>query len=279
MHLAPRPWTSARESTLAQNPPSTMGAPQNQRPMTPATDDRRVAEVTLGGNHEPVTQPAFGDSRTFGLDPRSGAVARTLPAAEIDPSASFSPMDVVALTEDSIDDFGRLLQDQPSAGCWCMWFIRPVAEYHTAGDSGNRAAFTELVRSATTPMGLLAYHEEEVAGWCAVGPRDRYVRALKTPTLRQRDRTEDGSVWLVPCFLVRRDLRRTGVATALLQRAVDLAAGAGAVAIEGFPLSGSRTRSKGSDFMTGTETLFASCGFNPVHRPSGNRVIMRRDLD
>ena len=188
-------------------------------------------------------------------------------------------VDVVPLTEDRLDDFGRLLCEQPeSRGCWCMWFIRPVAEYHRVGDAGNRDAFTDLVRSAPTPMGLLAYDRGSVAGWCAAGPRDRYVRILRAPTMRVRDRAEDSSAWLVPCFLIRSDLRRTGVATALLNAAVELAASSGAPAIEGFPLAGSRSRSKSADFMTGTETLFTGCGFRPVHRPSDNRVIMRRDL-
>lgn len=101
---------------------------------------------------------------------------------------------------------------------------------------------------------------------------------LKTPTLKGRDTGEDECVWFVPCFLVRGDERRTGVATVLLEAAVALAEEHGAPAVEGFPLAGSRPRSKGTDFMTGTETLFSSCGFTSVRRPSDNRVIMRRQL-
>ena len=172
-----------------------------------------------------------------------------------------------------------LLNSQPeSTGCWCMWFIRRVADYHASGSAGNRQALMGLLESDGHPFGLLAYKGDEAVGWCAVGPRSRYSRAIKTPTLKGRDPGEDDTVWFVPCFLVRPDARRSGVASALLEAAVSAAAEAGAMAIEGFPLSGSRPRSKGPDFMTGTEALFSACGFLPLRRPSDNRVVMRRDL-
>lgn len=101
---------------------------------------------------------------------------------------------------------------------------------------------------------------------------------MKAPTLRGRDASEDDQVWLVPCFLISAERRRMGVATALLRAAVGVAEQAGATAIEGFPLSGSRSRSKSADFMTGTESLFSSCGFGAVRRPFDNRVIMRHDF-
>lgn len=160
-----------------------------------------------------------------------------------------------------------------------MWFIRRVADYHAAGDAGNKAAFVELLDTSEVPVGLLAYSDEgDPIGWCAAGPRSRYSRAVKAPTMKGHDAAEDFDVWLVPCFLIHHDQRRRGVAKALLEAAVHVATEAGAKAIEGFPLSGSKTRSKSADFMTGTESLFAACGFSPLRRPSDNRVIMRREL-
>ena len=189
-------------------------------------------------------------------------------------------MEIRPLSQDQLEDFGTLQRSQPeSTGCWCMWFVRPVADYHASGDAGNRAAHAELLGASDVPTGLLAYSDEgDVVGWCAAGPRSRYVRAVKTPTMNGRDQREDDEVWLVPCFLIHPQHRRQGVATALLEAAVDLAARSGARAVEGFPLSGSKKRSKSADFMTGSEPLFAGCGFYPVRRPSNNRVIMRREL-
>lgn len=176
-------------------------------------------------------------------------------------------------------DLDTLFASDPAVDrCWCMWFITRVADFHEAGRSGNRAAFLDLAVRDEHPLGLIAYRGTEPVGWCAAGPRQRYTRAIRTPTMKDRNRGEDNSVWLVPCFFIRNDARHDGVATALLTAAVDLAKEQHAPAIEGFPLSGTKTRSGGSDFMTGVEAIFAAAGFKPVHRPSANRVIMRLDL-
>jgi GNAT superfamily N-acetyltransferase len=113
-------------------------------------------------------------------------------------------------------------------------------------------------------------------GWCAVGPRSRYRRALKTPTYIGRDPSEDDSVWLVPCFFVRQDARRAGLVEMLLQAAVGLAKEHGARAIEGFPFTGEKRRS--SDTQVGFESVFSACRFVAIRTPSPSRVIMRREL-
>lgn len=191
---------------------------------------------------------------------------------------AWGTVDVRPLTDERLEDFEELQGSQSqSVGCWCMWFVRRVIDFHEGGSAGNRAELLEVMRTAATPVGFLAYEGETAIGWCGAGPRARYTRAMKTPTLRGRDASED-DVWLVPCFLVHPGRREEGVASTLLKHVVAAAAEAGAVAVEGFPLSGSRRRSSSADFMTGTESLFASCGFVEVRRPSNNRVIMRRSL-
>lgn len=157
--------------------------------------------------------------------------------------------------------------------CFCMWFIIPVTRYHAGGRAANRRLFHAIVESDDAPAGLLAYRDGEVVGWCAAGPRSRYARALKTPSFRGNDKSEDDRVWLVPCFYVRADARHEGVSRALLLGAVQLARTHGAAAIEGFPFA---TGAKAShDRMVGFESLFASCGFSVSRRPTPTRVVMR----
>ncbi len=185
---------------------------------------------------------------------------------------------IKAATPESIDDVARLFStNQVTDKCWCMWFIIPVKDFHAAGSEGNRAQFCELAASSNLPMGLLAYQDGEPVGWCAVGPRSRYVRALKTPTYRGGAAEEDDDVWFVPCFFVRQDVRGEGIGQALLETAVTLAQEHYATAIEGFPYSGSKRRS-GSDVQVGFEALFRTCGFEVIREPSASRVVMRRDL-
>lgn len=181
------------------------------------------------------------------------------------------------LDPDNFHDLEALFGGDRAAGsCWCMWFIIRVKDYHQGGAAANEAKFKALAASSAHPLGLVAYSDGAPVGWTAAGPRSRYVRAVNTPTLKAVDRAEDETVWLVPCFFIRRDFRAQGIARLLLEGAVELAWEAGAAAIEGFPTAGAKRGS--ADQQVGTEKLFESCGFAVLSRPSSNRVLMRRQL-
>lgn len=185
---------------------------------------------------------------------------------------------VHALSPERMDDLARLFdQHKMTADCWCMWWLIPVKAFHEAGAAGNQAAFRDLATTSVEPMGLLAYKDGAPVGWCALGPRERYARAIKTPTYRGADLEEEG-VWLAPCFYIHPDVRGEGVASALLKAAVELAREHGAKAVEGFPYEGDKRRSGGS-IQVGVESLFSACGFEALRKSAGSRVIMRRDLE
>jgi GNAT superfamily N-acetyltransferase len=192
------------------------------------------------------------------------------------PKPTEADIEVRTFVPSMAEDLSQLFASDPSAsGCWCMWFITSVKEYHAAGAAGNRQKFEALARTSEQPLGLVAYRNGQPIGWCAVGPKERYARAVRTPTLRAAAADLAENTWFVPCFFVRGDDRRTGVTRALLKRAVELAAEHGAKLIEGFPFSGNRPRASG-DRQVGTEEVFARAGFSPVRRPSESRVVMQR---
>jgi GNAT superfamily N-acetyltransferase len=182
-----------------------------------------------------------------------------------------------------------------TSGCYCMYFLLTSREFDAGWKGGNRDRFEALVRTGDrptvldrrarspqrplrpAPAGLLAYDNGEPVGWCAVGPRSRYSRVLRSPLWKERDAGEDDDVWLVPCFFTRRDHRGQGVTRELLLAAVDLAAKHGATAIEGIPRSGAKVTP--ADAYLGFEPLFADCGFIATRRPNERRVLMRRELE
>ena len=183
---------------------------------------------------------------------------------------------VKELTSERVSDLEALFGADPLTDrCWCVWHIVRVEDFHAAGREGNRAKFEELLANSHEPVGLIAYEGNEPVGWCAAGPRARFTRAVETPTLRGRNRHEDDTVWLVPCFFVKDTARKRGVTAALLKRAVGAAKKARAVAIEGFPDARGKRVERGA---RGSESVFASCGFVPVSRPSSARVVMRLEL-
>lgn len=171
------------------------------------------------------------------------------------------------------EDFAVLCRAMgTNRACWCMWWRE---EGHQAGTRRERAR--SLVDTAVHPIGLLAYAGGEPVGWAAVSPRAEYPRLNHTRETAAVGAC--GTVWAVPCFFVLESHRHRGVARALLAAAVELAASAGASAVEGVPGDpDTRARSPSASY-TGTTGLFARAGFVEVARrtPKG-RVVMRRQL-
>jgi GNAT superfamily N-acetyltransferase len=187
-------------------------------------------------------------------------------------------MEIRPVTGEDLTDLTRLFDSSGVlSGCWCMFFLLSGKEFGAGWGATNQARFAELAAATPEPMGLLAYRQGAPVGWCAAGPRARYGRILRSPLLKGRDVAEDATVWVVPCFFVRREARRTGVTRALLRAAVDLAAEHGATAVEGLPLAAGG-RHPSAEAYVGTEDVFAACGFQPTSRPSPRRLVMRRAL-
>jgi GNAT superfamily N-acetyltransferase len=180
------------------------------------------------------------------------------------------------LTPELLPDVERLFAtSKVTAGCSCMWFLLTSREFDKGYAGGNRAAFAAELAEGI--LGVLAYRDGEPVGWVAAGPRTRYGRLLRSPLLKGRDVAEDASTWVVPCFFVRRDVRRQGLTDELLAAAVALAAGNGATAVEAVPLAGAGPHPTMAAYV-GTEPMFANAGFEVTARPSAHRVIMRRAL-
>jgi GNAT superfamily N-acetyltransferase len=172
------------------------------------------------------------------------------------------------------------------ASCWCQWFRLSGQEWRQSTTAANREAPREQCDSAgaegTAAPGLLAYLGDEPAGWVALAPREAYPRLRRHRALvavLDADTESDGGVWSVTCFVVRVGFRRRGVATALLEAAVEFAAAQGASAVEGYPVAvapGERRAS--SELYHGTRSTFLAAGFEEVGRTSRARPVMRRVL-
>ena len=176
-----------------------------------------------------------------------------------------------------LPDLGALFDSNATMrACYCMWFLLSSKEMDQGWGGLNRTRFEEAVSSSGEPFGVLAYDAGRPVGWCAIGPRSRYARVLRSPLMKSRDAAEDGEVWMVPCFFVRLGERRRGTTKLLLEAAVDSARAQGATAVEGFPLAGPGPHR--DDRYLGTEGLFAACGFTVIARPSPRRVVMRLPL-
>ena len=155
-------------------------------------------------------------------------------------------------------------------GCWCMaWRLR-AKEFQSSKGAVNRNSLHCLAESGA-PVGILAFDGAAAVGWCAVAPREVYVRLEKARVLRPVD---ERRVWSISCLFVAKPYRGRGLSASLLRRAADYAASLGASIVEGYPVA-SKTKLPDPFVWTGTPSAFERAGFQECARRSPSRPIMR----
>jgi len=197
------------------------------------------------------------------------------------PKSGNSPVDLSAgldfrpLTPARWSDIEQLFGPRGACGgCWCMVWRLKRADFERQKGAANRRALRRIVESAK-PSGVLAYHGRQPVGWCSVAPRQDFPGLGRSRILRPVD---DQPVWSVTCFFIARGYRRNGLATKLLDAAVNYARKQGAKVIEGYPID-PRTNCIPDVFAwTGLATIFRKAGFQEVARRSLVRPLMRRVL-
>lgn len=170
-------------------------------------------------------------------------------------------------------DIERLFGERGACGgCWCMAFRLSAREYQKGKGAGNKRAFKKIVTAGEKP-GVIAYHQGQPIGWCAVAPRERYPRLANSRVLRPVD---DQPVWSVTCLFILKPYRRKGVSARLLRAAADLAARRGARIVEGYPIVSTMEKTPDPFLWRGLPSAFQRAGFKEVARRSRTSPIMRR---
>lgn len=183
------------------------------------------------------------------------------------------PLAIRPVTPDRWQDLERLFQSHGMArSCWCTWWILRAKEWDGTSVADRRAILHDLVADGAEP-GLLAYLDGEPAGWCAVGPRERYARMM-SPRSRTFRPLDDEPSWVINCFFIARSARGRGVATALLSAAVDHAFAHGARRLEAYPIDPAAQKPTTDNLFVGYLPAFLAAGFVEVAR-HGNRPVVR----
>lgn len=171
----------------------------------------------------------------------------------------------IEVTPETRGSFESLFE-QPGAPkyCWCMAWRYSGREHP---ESGEKKRMMVALIEAGTPVGIVAELGEKVVGWCSVAPRETYRKLSK-----QQDDRETG-VWSIVCFYVPRSLRGGGLASALLNAAIEHAFARGARVIEAYPVDEAAPSYR---FM-GFRDMFAARGFREIGMAGSRRHVMRFD--
>jgi GNAT superfamily N-acetyltransferase len=135
---------------------------------------------------------------------------------------------------------------------------------------------------ATATSGLVAYVDDEPAGWVAVEPRTAYpkLRTSRVPWSGRDEDKDDAGIWAVTCFVVRKGFRGRGLTYLLARVTVDFARERGACALEAYPMVTEPGKQiTWGELHVGARQVFEDAGFAEVSRPSVRRVAMRIDFE
>jgi ribosomal protein S18 acetylase RimI-like enzyme len=166
------------------------------------------------------------------------------------------------------------------ASCWCQWFTIPRKDFKATPRDELRDLLRREVETLPLSPGLVAYADNEAAGWVRVSPRVSQSTLLRTRVVRAGGAApfDDPDVWAITCFVVRREFRGLGVAMRLAEAAVEYAASHGARTIEAYPYDIDQRSVPANELYVGTVNLFAAQGFKETARPTAARVVMTRTV-
>ncbi len=140
-------------------------------------------------------------------------------------------------------------------GCVC------IAYRNSSLDMPGRIAHMRALCQSAPGPGVLAYVDDEVAGWCSVAPKATYRALVNSRTIPH---VQDEAAWSVVCFVVRPAFRRRGLMHQLLDGAVEHAHAMGAAALEGYPVDPGSERIDQTSGYVGTVQLFEAHRFQRV---------------
>lgn len=145
------------------------------------------------------------------------------------------------------------------------------ADFEKHKGDGNKKAIRKLVQKKE-PIGILAFVGDNPAGWCAVAPREKYIRLEDSRVLRPLD---DQPVWSVSCFFIAKPYRRKGLSVKLLKATLAYARKEGAKIVEAYPLEPKDDKLPDVFAWTGILSSFTAAGFKEEKRHSPARPIVR----
>jgi len=178
------------------------------------------------------------------------------------------------LTPERWPDLEKLFGERGACGgCWCMTWRLPRAEWEAGKPAGNKQAFCSLVEDDAQP-GVLAYQGNEPIGWCAVAPRDVYIRLRNSRVLAPVD---ERPVWSISCLFIAKPFRRQGLSVKLIKAAVEFARSKGATAVEAYPIVPYSESMPSAFGWTGILSAYERAGFQEAARRSDARPIMRKE--
>lgn len=181
-----------------------------------------------------------------------------------------------SLLDDYLAFFDRdAFQDNPHwASCYCYFYNAPQQgeEWDLRTAQENRAAVSGLIGTGGM-HGYLAYQGGRPVGWCHAAPRFTIRNLANYPNPDALDPAQVGSI---VCFVVAQPRRRSGVATVLLEAALQGFAEQGLTWAEAYPRNDPGAQSTPAANYHGFLQMYLKHGFEVVHQLEHICLVRKR---
>jgi ribosomal protein S18 acetylase RimI-like enzyme len=214
------------------------------------------------------------DAQLRGLRLAADPAAR----AEVERLPQIGEVDVRDVTPELVPEYQdffdhHAFRDYPAwQSCYCMETHRTQGDdewaERTAGD--NRRDMTESIKRGRV-TGLLAFEGGKPVGWCNYGETTRLQGLVQRFGLAAADHEGVGSV---ACFVIAAPYRGHGIATQLLEAAVERLRARGLHAVEAYP---ARSDDSAHSNYRGPLAMFLRAGFEPYGEIE-RHLIVRKTL-
>jgi hypothetical protein len=176
------------------------------------------------------------------------------------------------LSEKTWKDFEFLFgQRGACGGCWCMSWRLKHSAFEKQKGQGNKNAMHKLAKNKEQ-IGIIGYIGKQAVAWCAVAPREKFVRLENSRVLK---RIDEQSVWSITCFFIIKEFRRKGISSEMLKCVIDYCQKKKVKILEGYPSVPYSTNIPAAFAWTGIPSSFEKAGFTEAARRSPSRPIMR----
>ncbi len=185
------------------------------------------------------------------------------------------------MAEDYIHYFDNraFLDGDREKGCYCVWHHwTDKHEYERSLMPENERSYCkrnyakELIQNGKL-NGFAAVYENQIIGFLNADIKDHYFRLSKEHNPNSWVGTDaNDKILSVVCFIVAPDMRRKGIAKALLSYACQYAGGNGYDYVEGYPPQGEFTIHD----CGGSVSMYINHGFKIINVPDG--IIARKKL-
>ena len=198
--------------------------------------------------------------------------------AELARLPRIGPVEIRDVTPDRLGDYQEFFdhhafRDYPAwRSCYCMETHRTQGDEEWAARTAadNRRDMSEMI-SRRDVTALLAFVDGSPVGWCNYGETTKLAGVMHRFALQADEQVGIGSV---ACFVISAPYRRHGVASRLLETALDRLRERGVKVVEAYPVKA--TDSPQSNYR-GPLSMYLAAGFVP-HRESGPFQIVRKTL-